>query len=292
MSSPVDLHTHSTASDGLLAPTALVHLAAERGVRVLALTDHDTVAGLDEAAEAAAKADILLLAGVELSATWRGQTVHVLGLGIDPCSIQLATLLQGLAEERLRRAEEIARKLDRAGLPGREVLVEVLAATPRPTRTHFARALVRMGLVHSQAAAFERHLGRGRAAAVASHWPGLEEVLQCCLAAGGVASLAHPLRYSLSAGARRALCADFRQLGGLAMEVACGGDSPDRIATAASLAAKQGLAGSVGSDFHDPATPWNQPGRLAKLPATIQPVWLDAAFPAQAAARAAEVLAA
>lgn len=288
MSSPVDLHTHSTASDGLLAPAALVRLAADRGVRVLALTDHDTVEGLDEAAAAAAEIDLLLVAGVELSATWRGQTVHVLGLGIDPSSEKLAALLQRLSAERLRRAEDIARKLDRAGLPGAEILREVLAATPRPTRTHFARALVKCGAANSQAAAFERHLGRGRAAAVASHWPALEEVLRCCLAAGGVASLAHPLRYRLSAGARRELCTDFRQLGGLALEVACGGDSTDRIATAASLAARQGLVGSVGSDFHDPATPWNQPGRLAKLPAPVQPVWLDPAFPAGAT----EVLAA
>ena len=288
MSSPVDLHSHSTASDGLLTPAALVQLAAERGVRVLALTDHDTVAGLEEAALAAAAAGVLLVPGVELSATWRGQTVHVLGFGIDPCAPDLAALLDLMAGERLRRAEEITRKLERAGLPGAEILRDVLAVTPRPTRTHFARALVKCGAAHSQAAAFERHLGRGRPAAVASHWPALEEVLRCCLAARGVASLAHPLRYRLSAGARRELCADFRQHGGLALEVACGGDSPDRVATAASLAARQGLAGSVGSDFHDPATPWNQPGRLAKLPAPIQPIWLDAAFPA----RAAEVLAA
>lgn len=283
MSSPVDLHTHSTASDGLLEPAALVHLAAGRGVRVLALTDHDTLAGIDEAAEAAAAAGILLLPGVELSATWRGQTVHVLGLGIDPGSARLVALLGQVAALRLRRAGEIARRLEKSGLPGADLLRAVLATTQQPTRTHFARALVTIGAAANTAAAFDRYLGQGRAAAVASDWPALQEVLECCHAAGGVASLAHPLRYRLSAGARRELCADFRQLGGLALEVACGGDSPDRVANAASLAAGQGLAGSVGSDFHDPATPWNQPGRLAKLPASVPPIWLDAAFPPGAA---------
>lgn len=283
MSSPIDLHVHSTASDGLLEPAALVRLAAQRGVRVLAITDHDTVTGIDEATKAAAEASIFLLPGVELSATWRGQTVHVLGLGIDPESTRLAELLRQLADERLRRAEEIAQRLDRRSLPGADLLRAVLSMTPRPTRTHFARALVACGAAASPGEAFERFLGRGRVAAVASLWPTLQEVLQCCVSAGGVASLAHPLRYRLSAGARRELCADFRQLGGAAIEVACGGDSPDRVSSAASLAIRHGLAGSVGSDFHDPASPWNQPGRLAKLPASVPPLWLDPAFPPGAA---------
>ena len=275
----IDLHLHSTASDGRLDPAALVAHAHRCGVQVMALTDHDTTAGLPAAAAAARELGVQFVPGVEVSAEWRGRSVHVLGLGIDAGDELLVRGMERQAAERERRAGEIARRLDRAGAPGTAALERVRGLTPLPTRTHFARALSELGVVFSLADAFDRYLGHGRPAAVRSRWPSMAEAVAWIRAAGGVAVLAHPLRYVLSGGARRELCGEFRTAGGSGIEVVCGGASAAQVQQAASLAHRSGLAASVGSDFHDPAIPWNPPGRLAKLPDAVPAVWTDAAFP-------------
>lgn len=269
----IDLHLHSTASDGRLAPAELVAYAAARGVRGLALTDHDTVAGQAEFAAAVAAAGLAAVTGVELSATWRARSIHVLGYDFDPQDPGLGEAIGGLGSARIRRAEQIAARLDKARAPGREALAACLAATPYPTRTHFARALVELGAARDVQAAFERWLARGAAAYVAGDWLPLETAVQLLVAAGGVAVIAHPHRYPLSNGARRELGHDFRAAGGLGVEVATGGASSAQRDTCLSLAVRCGLDGSAGSDFHDPGMPWNPPGRLAKLPASVRPVW-------------------
>lgn len=273
--SPVDLHLHSTASDGVLDPAALVAHVAACGVGLMALTDHDTVAGVEAAAAAARSAGIGFVAGVEISARWRGRTVHVLGLRVDPAAHRLAAGLASQQALRERRAECIAANLDAAGAPGSDALASIRAAGFLPTRTHFARALVGAGMAADVGAAFERWLGRGRPGHVASEWPELAEATSWILAAGGKAAIAHPLRYTLSAGARREMCAEFRAAGGHGVEVITGGSGPAQREQAISLAVRSGLEGSVGSDFHDPAVPWNPPGRLAKLPDSIRPIWSD-----------------
>lgn len=275
----VDLHLHSQASDGRLEPGELVRHAHRCGVRLMSLTDHDTTAGLAAAAAAARDLGMAFVPGIELSADWRGRTVHVLGLGIDPDAPDLCQGVLRLAAERERRAGRIARRLDAAGAPGSEVVAYVQGSAPMVTRTHIARRLAELGVVRSVDEAFDRYLGRGRPAAVRSAWPALAEALAWVQAAGGIAALAHPMRYTLSAGARRGLAGEFRDLGGRAIEVACGGGSAAHLQQAASLAQRFGLCGSVGSDFHDPAVPWNPPGRLAKLPASVRPVWAEAEFP-------------
>jgi len=286
VSAHIDLHLHSTASDGRLDPESLVRHAQACGLRMMALTDHDTTAGLSAAAAAAAGLGMAFVPGIELSADWRGRCIHVLGLAIDPCAAGLERGILRLAAERERRAVEIARRLDAAGAPGTEALRRIREQTRLPTRTHFARVLSELGSARSMAEAFDRYLGHGRPAAVKSDWPALAEALAWILEAGGVAVLAHPLRYKLSGGARRELAREFKALGGAAAEVVCGGASPAQVEQAASLVLRTGLAGSVGSDFHDPAIPWNQPGRLAKLPVAVQPVWASAVFPQASAERA------
>lgn len=273
--SPVDLHLHSTASDGVLGPAALVAHVAACGVGLMALTDHDTVAGIEEAADAARAAGIGFVPGVELSARWRGRTVHVLGLAVDPGAPRLAAGLASQQALRERRAERIAARLDAAGAPGSDALASIRAAGCLPTRTHFARALVAAGTVPDVGAAFERWLGHGRPGQVPSEWPELDEATAWILAARGKAAIAHPLRYTLSAGARREMCAEFKAAGGHGVEVITGGSGPAQREQAISLAVRCGLEGSVGSDFHDPAVPWNPPGRLAKLPDSIRPIWSD-----------------
>jgi len=278
--SPVDLHLHSTASDGTLAPAALVARVAACGVKLMALTDHDTVAGVDAAAAAAPEHGIAFVAGVEISAEWRGRTIHVLGLAIDPRNPVLERGLEAQQRVRDARAVRIAEKLDSAGAPGSAALAAIRAQGSLPTRTHFARALVAEGAAKDLRAAFDRWLGRGKPGHVKGEWAGLAEATAWIVAAGGKAVIAHPMRYSLSAGARRDLCADFAAAGGRGVEVITGGGSPSDREQAIALAVRCRLEGSVGSDFHDPAMPWNPPGRLAKLPGSVRPVWSDPPFPA------------
>ena len=281
--SAIDLHLHSTASDGRLAPRELVALLAQRGVKVFALTDHDTVAGLPEAAAAAAEHGLHLLPGTELSAEWLGRTIHVVGLGIQPEAPALVAMLERLAGCRAARASLIAARLDRAGAPGTAALEQALEAVGGPspgstalarvTRTHLARALVALGAAPDLDAAFTRWLGQRGRAYVPAGWPPLDEVTAAIVAAGGAPVLAHPLRYTLSSGQRRRLAQEFKAAGGAAVEVVVGGHAATQVEAATGLALRAGLAGSIGSDFHDPAFPWNLPGRLAKLPEAVAPVW-------------------
>lgn len=279
-SSPLDLHLHSTASDGTLAPAALVAHVAAHGVRLMALTDHDTVAGVAEAAAAALSLGIGFVAGVEISASWRGRSLHVLGLAVDPEAPMLVRGLEGQRMLREERAARIAERLDAHGAPGREALARLQARGVIPTRMHFARELVALGAAPGPGEAFERWLGRGRPGHVRAAWPDLAEAAAWIASAGGKSAIAHPMRYSLSAEARRQLCAEFAAAGGHAIEVITGGGGLRDREQAVSLAVRSGLAGSVGSDFHDPAIPWNPPGRLAKLPGSVRPVWSGPPFPA------------
>jgi hypothetical protein len=268
----VDLHLHSTHSDGMLAPAELVDRVADAGVELMALTDHDTTSGLDQARDQCQRRGIRMIDGVELSSTWRGQTIHVIGLGIDASHRTLVDGIERLCALRRARLHAIAERLERKSIPALALLARLESEHPVVTRTHLARALVGARHAKSMAEAFKRYLGRGGAGHVAATYPDVAEVVPWIRGAGGTAVLAHPMRYSLSAGARRQLVTVFRDSGGTAIEVVCG-RALGHIAPLAALAARFGLAGSVGSDFHDPQIPWNPPGRLAKLPAGIEPVW-------------------
>ena len=269
----IDLHTHSLRSDGALEPAALVDRAAAAGIELLALTDHDTTAGLDEASRAAARARIRLVPGVEISAGWRFQAIHILGLWIDPACTALRALLDRQADRRRERMRRICALLTRLGMPGEALLADVEGHAGVPTRSHLAGALVARGLVRRSEDAFRKYLGRGKAAHAAADWPAIAEVVAAIRGAGGVASLAHPVRYTLSSGGRSRLVADFAAAGGNALEVITGANGAQHAAACAVLAARFGLEGSLGSDFHDPQLTWNPLGRLAKLPDGIEPVW-------------------
>ena len=269
----IDLHTHSNCSDGALTPTELVARAAAAHIEVLALTDHDTVAGVAEADRCAKGSGMRLVAGVEISASWRSQAIHVLGLWIDPESSSLRRELESQAAHRALRMRKICVRLSESGLPGERLLAAVQANPGLPTRAHLAAAMVADGIVARSDEAFKRYLNRGRAAHIAADWPALEVVVGWIRAAGGAASLAHPARYSLSAGARRRLLTDFAAAGGAAIEVITGSNAAHHVEACAQLATQFGLAGTIGSDFHNPEVPWNPLGRLAKLPAGVTPLW-------------------
>jgi predicted metal-dependent phosphoesterase TrpH len=269
----IDLHTHSNCSDGTLTPAELVSYAAAAGVNALALTDHDTVVGLDAAQAAAAQCNIVLVPGVEISASWRAQAIHVLGLWIDPVAVSLKSHLAAQTDLRRERMRKICARLGKLGLPGDKLLTTVQAFPGVPTRSHLAHALVAVGAVDNPDAAFRKYLGRGKAAHIAAEWPPLEEVVAWIVAAGGVAALAHPARYSLSSGARSKLVGDFAAAGGAALEVVTGANGAQHVELCTALAMAGGLQGSVGSDFHDPQHSWNPLGRSLKLPDCVTPIW-------------------
>ncbi len=269
----IDLHTHSNRSDGTLSPAELTARAAAAGVDVLALTDHDSTAGLEEAARAGKPLGVRLVPGVEISASWRSQAIHVLGLWIDPESALLRRALEAQADRRRLRLDKICAHLAAIGLPGAQIKAASQSAEGLPTRSHVAQALVKLGHAKSIEDAFRRYLGRGRAAAIAADWPALGEVVGWIRGAGGCAALAHPMRYALSSGARRGLLEDFKESGGSAIEVVTGGNAAHHIDACAALALRYGLCATVGSDFHDPERAWNPLGRLAKLPDCVIPAW-------------------
>ncbi len=268
-----DLHCHSTVSDGTLSPTQLVQRAREQGVTALALTDHDTTAGYSEAQAAANKIGLRLIPGIELSVSWRGMTFHIVGLGIDLQYPALLEVTDQLQTVRLERAKKIAEKLQKKRISNALEAVLKAAAGSMITRTHFADFLVSQNHVSTQQEAFDRYLAKGKPAYVPTVWAELELAVGWIVQSGGVAVLAHPLRYKLTASWMKRFLTAFKQAGGQGMEVITGRCSPDEIKLAASYASTFELAGSVGSDFHSPENQWVELGRLAPLPSNIRPVW-------------------
>jgi len=268
----VDFHTHSHYSDGVLAPAALVERARGRNVGTLALTDHDTIAGLPEARAACTAAAIRFVPGVELSSQWRGQTIHIVGLQLDAAHAGLHTHLDSVLARRRARLEEIGERLEkRARLPGRE-LAAIAVRTTAPTRLHLARLLVERGHAKDTQDAFDRWLNRDKAGHVPAEWPALAIAMAALRDSGAIPVLAHPHRYRCSSGQLRELIAAFAQEGGMALEASMAGMSPNDADRIASLCRRFKLHASMGSDFHDPAVPWNPLGRWLKLAAGLDPV--------------------
>ena len=268
----VDFHTHSHFSDGVLPPAQLVERARGRGVSLMALTDHDTTAGLAEARAACEAAAIRFVPGVELSATWRGQTIHIVGLAVDERHAGLQAHMAGVLERRQSRLREMGERLEkRARLPGRE-LAEIASGCAAPTRLHLARLLVERGFARDTQAAFDRYLNRNTPGHVPAEWPTFDTAMTVLRDNGAVAVLAHPHRYRASAGQLRELTAAFAQAGGKALEASMAGMSPNDADRIASLCRRFSLHASMGSDFHDPAVPWNPLGRWLKLAPGLEPV--------------------
>ena len=270
----VDLHLHSTVSDGLLRPAEVVALAARGGVDVCALTDHDDLAGLPEAQEEAAALGMRLIPGVEISVTWDRITVHVVGLGIDPDCADLQAGLAQIRQGRVERARRIGEDLALAGIPG--AFEGALAHTTSPEmigRTHFARFLVASGRARNVPAVFKRFLVRGKPGYVAHRWASLETAVGWIRAAGGIAVLAHPGRYTLGSEGMRSLLTDFRACGGGAIEVVTSSHTRQQVERFAMLAEAYGFLASRGSDYHGPGESFVLPGSMAALPASSRAVW-------------------
>ena len=269
-----DLHAHSNRSDGALSPAQLVGRAHAQGVQLLALTDHDELDGLAQARDACRTLGLGFVAGVEVSASWAGHTLHVLGLGIDPETPALQTGLAGLRRLRLERAREIAHRLERVGFA--QAWSTVLSMAPNPaliTRTHFAQAMVQSGHCADYDEAFSRFLGQGRPGDVPQRWAGLAEAVGWIRDAGGVAVLAHPGRYRLADAAQWTMLSQFRACGGGALELVTGAHSREQVQRFAGAARHFGFSASRGSDFHGVQPGFTELGALAPLPEGIEPVW-------------------
>jgi 3',5'-nucleoside bisphosphate phosphatase len=271
----IDLHCHSNVSDGALAPAEVARRAARAGVDVWALTDHDQLDGLAEARAVALAVGMRFVDGVEISVTWRGKTVHVLGLRIDPRNAALAARLASVRGGRVERARAMARDLGKAGIEG--AFEGALARAENPvmvSRTHFARFLVDIGAAADMRDAFRRFLVPGKPGYLPHQWAALADAVQWIRAAGGQAVLAHPGRYGLSAGAMDALLLEFRDAGGEGIEVVTGSHSPEQYRHFAALAARYGFSASRGSDFHGPDE-GAEFGTLPPLDPALRPVWAE-----------------
>jgi predicted metal-dependent phosphoesterase TrpH len=269
-----DLHCHSTCSDGLVTPADVVRRAAARGVNVLALTDHDDVAGLDEAADAARSARLAFVPGAELSVSWDEHTIHVVALGVDASEPTLVTGLASIRSGRDARARRIADALEKAGIAGAwDGAMRYVTSQRLISRAHFARFLVDAGHVRDMKDVFRRYLAPGLPGYVQHAWATLAEAIAWIHAAGGQAVLAHPARYRVTAAGMRRLLAEFRDRGGDAIEVVSPSHTAEDVARFAALARTYGLMASLGSDWHGPDESFVDFGDLGDLPDGLTPVW-------------------
>ena len=272
----VDLHCHSNVSDGVLAPAAVAQHAHQAGVNVWALTDHDEVGGVARARVAATALGMQFVAGVEISITWAGETIHIVGLQIDEAN---RSLLQGLASTRSgrdARGREISDQLARAGIPNAyEGALKYVDNPDLMSRTHFARYLVECGACANIPEVFRKYLIEGKPGYVPHRWASLTQAVTWIRGAGGIAVIAHPGRYKLGQTGEGALFDEFKQLGGAAIEVVTGSHSPDQYPVYAEQARRYGFLASRGTDFHAPGESRADFALLPPLPSGVKPVWHD-----------------
>ena len=269
-----DLHCHSVVSDGTLPPEALAQRAKANGVELWALTDHDEAGGLDRAIVAAREEGLPFLTGTEISVSFIGATVHIVGLGFDHTD---ATLLKGLnatRSGRTERAMQMSDELAKAGIPGAfEGAMKYVGNPDLISRSHFARYIVEAGICPDTNAVFRKYLAEGKPGYVAHQWAKLSEAVGWITGAGGVAVIAHPGRYPLSANEEFALFTEFKNHGGQGVEVITGSHGPADFVKYADFCGEFDLVASRGSDFHSPEESRIDLGKLPSQPAHLTPVW-------------------
>jgi len=272
----IDLHSHTTASDGRLEPKDLVERALSFDIEVLAITDHDTVDGLALAKQYVQDNNlpIKIINGIEISTVWQNKDIHIVGLNIDPENEQLSALIEQQKRHRITRSELIAERLQKATREGVLEEVRQIAGDAPVTRAHFAKWLVDNGYAKTMQMVFKKYLTRNNPGYVPPNWCSMKEAVEAIHAAGGMAVLAHPGRYKLTAKWIKRLLAAFVEAGGDAMEVAQPQQAQQERRNLADYAIQYKLLASQGSDFHYPS-PWMELGRNLWLPAGVEPVWKD-----------------
>lgn len=272
----IDLHSHTTASDGRLSFEQLIERAVEFNIDVLAITDHDTVDSLQPAREyiQSRQHAITLINGIEFSTVWQNKDIHIVGLNIDIETPELLRLIEAQKAHRVARAEMIAQRLEKATREGVLAEVQAIAGDAPITRAHFAKWLVDAGYVKNMQQVFKKYLTRNNPGYVPPNWCTMDDAINAIHAAGGLAVLAHPARYDLTTKWLKRLIAAFAEAGGDAMEVAQPQQAPQEKRNLADYAIQYNLLASQGSDFHYPS-PWMELGRNLWLPSGVEPVWRD-----------------
>jgi len=272
----VDLHCHSTVSDGALSPSEIAARAKAGGVDIWALTDHDEIGGIAEAREAAHALGMQHVTGVEISVTWAGRTIHIVGLQFDENNADLAEGLRRTRSGREQRAREIAAQLAVAGIPDAfEGALKYVGNPDLISRTHFARYIIETGTCKDVQEVFSKYLIEGKPGYVPHRWATLEDAVRWIRGAGGIAVVAHPGRYDLNDLELDAFLLAFKRLGGVGMEVVTGSHTVDEYARFAGISRRYGLLASRGSDFHAPGESQTELGALPPLPPNLTPVWHD-----------------
>lgn len=269
----VDFHCHTTASDGSLAPQAIIDLAIEKQLDALAITDHDTTAGYQAVVDYASVAGLALISGVEMSVMWQGRSIHIVGLNMDVNDKPLQTLLASIRQSRWQRVEMINQKLIKRGHPCMLARIKEMVGDGVVARPHVAQVLIERGYVKDIQQAFDRFLKNGRLGYVSEDWPALVDGVNAIVEAGGIAVMAHPEKYSMTSRKLNLMLSDFSAAGGQGIEVVT---SPNRTSDSigmADRAKRYGFYASIGSDFHNPEHKWRNLGWLAALPEGVTPIY-------------------
>jgi len=272
----IDLHSHTHYSDGHLSPKELIDRAHNMQVNVLAITDHDTVDGIQVAMDyqAEQKRSMQILSGVEISTSWHNFDIHILGLNVDHTNAQFLARLDEQSQERDRRAQQMSDKLAKVGIANVFEDAKTLAGVGQITRAHFARVLVQRQVVRDFDSVFKKYLGKGKKAHVKPQWISIEEAITWIHDAGGKAVLAHPGHYDMTTKWLKRLVAEFANAGGDGMEVVHAHLTPERKKLLADMATEHSLQASSGSDFHYPNR-WTELGKNLTLPEQLVPIWHD-----------------
>ena len=269
----IDLHSHSTISDGILSPTELVNHAHTKKVKVLALTDHDDIAGLVEAKKEAQRLNMIFVNGVEISVTWRKRTVHIVGLHFDSNDKNLDKNLSLIRSGRNERAKKMAHGLGLAGIDNAFDGAKNYAQAGTLGRIHFARYIVERGFAKDIKSVFKKYLTQGKPGYVEHEWAQLKDAVKWINDAGGVAVIAHPGRYDMGTKLYPSLFAEFQECGGTGVEIISGSQDLSQTKYFTNLANEFGLLASCGSDFHGPGISFREMGQNRPLPSDCIPVW-------------------
>jgi predicted metal-dependent phosphoesterase TrpH len=268
----IDLHSHTTASDGQLTPHALIERATQKGVDVLSITDHDTIAAYHELGDLD-QYPIKLIPGIEFSTQWRGVNLHILGLNLNVSSDILQMAVEKQTAARIERSEVICQKLSKLGLNVSLQEVQKLAGKESVGRPHFAQHLIDTGAVKDMSQAFKKYLGDGKPGDVKQFWAELPQIIEWINEAGGDAVIAHPCKYKMTRTKLVALVDEFKSLGGCGIEVISGNQPVDEVKKLARICNENELFASSGSDFHHPDTGWREIGLTSPMPKNCQPIW-------------------
>jgi predicted metal-dependent phosphoesterase TrpH len=270
----IDLHCHSSFSDGALHPKDLIEKALLNKVRYLALTDHDTIEGLTSLHEAASSTSITIINGIELSTRWKKYDIHILGLNVNDCP-QLSNLINQQNQSRILRAQQMGEALERLGINHAYEKACEIAGHLRVGRPHYAKLLINEGKARDMQMAFKQYLCSGKPAYVPTAWATVTEAVEAIVQSGGQAVIAHPLKYKLTRSKLHALIIEFKEAGGSALEVVSGQTTGPQIQEMVGLCLRFKLLASCGSDYHGDVASFISLGKQPKLPANCTPIWHD-----------------